>query len=137
MVVESKKSRDELTSVRLENQQLSSDMSQLERNPLFHLLEYEDLSHVQMLDIKEIVESENDRQTDGQTPGQGSSVVELRAVRRKLADKSEQLQLLQGNETDMILFFRCFFVDHVFFGYYIQFYRYRRRNFHVTKFIAH
>ena len=105
-MLESKKLRDDLLKAEEEAHHLTSELSHLREHPLYYLLELEGLSEVQMLDIREVCvrQEETDRHLSaaGGRGEQESDASEMREVKKKMADKSEQLKLLQGEDALVI-----------------------------------
>ena len=92
--MDSKKVREENTRLQKETKRLLADQTRLEQNGLSFILQAQ-LTQSQLIEVKEIVVGE--KGADPESEGETSS--EMRELKRKLADKSEQLRMLQGIST--------------------------------------
>ena len=92
--MDSKKVREENTRLQKETKRLLADQTRLEQNGLSFILQAQ-LTQSQLIEVKEIVVGE--KGADPESGGETSS--EMRELKRKLADKSEQLRMLQGIST--------------------------------------
>ena len=90
-MVNTKKVKEENTKLQKEIKRLTSEQTRLQQSGLSFILEAK-LSGTQLEEIREIVSGE--RGEEGQ--GESCPSSELRELKRKLADKSEQLRMLQG-----------------------------------------
>ncbi|XP_063684138.1 thyroid receptor-interacting protein 11-like [Bolinopsis microptera] len=89
LVVDSKKVREGSTKLQKEMKRISAEQARIQQNGLSFILEAQ-LTESQMVEIKEIVSGEKP------TDSESCNSSEMRELKRKLADKSEQLRMLQG-----------------------------------------
>ena len=89
-MVDSKKVREGSTKLQKEMKRISAEQARIQQNGLSFILEAQ-LTESQMVEIKEIVSGEKP------TDSESCNSSEMRELKRKLADKSEQLRMLQGS----------------------------------------
>ena len=88
-MVDSKKVREGSTKLQKEMKRISAEQARIQQNGLSFILEAQ-LTESQMVEIKEIISGEKP------TDSESCNSSEMRELKRKLADKSEQLRMLQG-----------------------------------------